>query len=304
MESLQAIRGVPDSLRLMAKDTHKEVIVLDFSTILGFLLGGSVLLAVFHFGGLHLKLLFQPEAALIVFGGTMTAVLLQSSFGIVLRSVKAIGGVFHKSHTEPEDILSYICEASQFIRQQGLLAIDSVLDDIEYPIIQSGLKMVVDNVPELEIRAQLTTQMEVAYQEQAQCADLFESAAGFAPTMGILGAVIGLIKTLSAFSAPEVLASGVASAFIATLYGVGSANLFLLPIAGKLRQRAKQDWVFMSMMLMGVLAIRRGENPFLIREKLMAFHTDKPGVKNNYQNNTNNEWHDEVSVEAQEVKFY
>lgn len=277
--------------------------MLDFSTILSFLLGSAVLLTVFHFGGLQLKLLFQPEAGLIVFGGTLTAVLLQSSFTHVLKSVQAIGSIFHHTHTQPDDVMTYICEASQFIRQEGLLAMDSVLEDIEYPIIQTGLRMVVDNVPEFEIRAQLTTQMEVAYQDQIRCADLFESAAGFAPTMGILGAVIGLVKTLSAFSAPEILASGVASAFIATLYGVGSANLFFLPVAGKLRQRAKQDWVLMSMMMMGVLAIRRDENPYVIQEKLMAFQSQKPQAKTN-QTLSEANWDADEAFVPEEVGFY
>jgi chemotaxis protein MotA len=130
---------------------------------------------------------------------------------------------------------------------------------------------VLDNRTEKFIRESLSTEIEVIYREDMNHARIFETAGGYAPTMGIIGAVIGLICVVQSFQDPSQLGKGVASSFSATLYGVALANLFLLPLAGKLRQRAREDWFIRTLLLEAILSVRLGEHPLLVEERLNAF---------------------------------
>ena len=168
--------------------------------------------------------------------------------------------------------MTYLYDAALFIREQGYLALQPILEDIEIPFLRDGFSMLIDNQPASIIKNHLNTKMDVAFQAEMAHVKIYESAAGFAPTMGILGAVIGLVKTLGTFgTSPELIGKGVASAFMATLFGVGLANLFLLPVAGKLAERARQTRYLKSIMLVGILSLERGENPALVKDKLSAF---------------------------------
>lgn len=244
---------------------------MDFATIAGLILGAAIIAVCLLVGGVPLQTVFQPEGLLVVFGGTLTATLIQFSFNDIQQAVFSIRRAFRTEDLTPQEVADYIVDASIYIRSKGVLAVQPLLTQIDIPFLQKGLQMLIDNQHAPHIRAQLTTEMEVQFKDACHIARVFETAGGFAPTMGIIGAVVGLIQIMGLFNSPEQLGHGVASAFMATLYGVGSANLFLLPIAGKLKQRAKQEWFLQSMMIEGLVAIREAENPVLIQERLSAY---------------------------------
>jgi chemotaxis protein MotA len=247
---------------------------MDLATIAGLIVGFLILLISLLIGGVPLGTIIQPEAILIVFGGTFTSLLVHFSMAEIHNAVFSFSKALRHAEFMPCDIVEYITDAAIYVRAKGILAVQPLLDQVDIPFLQKGLRMLVDNQPADHIQAQLTTELEVQYRHDLQCAKVFEAAAGFTPTMGIIGAVIGLIKIMGMFNTPEQMGHGVASAFIATLYGVGAANLFLLPMAGKLKQRAKDEWFLKSMILQGVIAMRNEEHPTLIREKLEAYLED------------------------------
>lgn len=244
---------------------------MDLATIAGLGLGLAILVVSLLVGGVPAQTILQPEALLIVIGGTFTSLLINFSAPQIQQALGALGKAFREEDLSSYDVVDYLSDAAVYIRTKGLLAVQPLLAHVDIPYLQKGLQMIVDNQPLEHIRAQLTTEMEVQYQNDLQTANVYEAAGGFAPTMGIIGAIIGLVQVMGVLTSPEQLGSGVASAFIATLYGVGSANLFFLPIAGKLKQKAKNEWFLKSIMLNGLVAIRAGENPTLLREKLESF---------------------------------
>jgi chemotaxis protein MotA len=244
---------------------------MDFATITGLILGLGILVVSLLVGGVPVQTIIQPEAILIVFGGTLTALFINFSFEDIRLAFGSLSRAFHQEELTPEEVVDYLSDAAIYIRSRGLLAVQPLLSHVDIPFLQKGLQMIVDNQPTEHLRAQLTTELEVHYRKANQYAKVFESAGGFSPTMGIIGAIVGLIQIMGMLNSPEQLGHGIAAAFIATLYGVGGANLFLLPVAGKLKQRAKDDWFLKSMMLQGLVAIREGEHPTLIRERLQAY---------------------------------
>lgn len=244
---------------------------MDFATLSGLILGVIILVVSLFIGGVPVQTIIQPEAILVVFGGTLASLLVNFSFEEIQNALSSIYKAFREEEMMPEEVVDYITDAAIYIRTKGLLSVQPLLSHVDIPFLQKGLQLIVDNQPVEHIRAQLTTELEVGYRAESQYAKVFETAGGFAPTMGIIGAIIGLIQVMGVLSSPEQLGHGIASAFVATLYGVGIANLFLLPVAGKLKERAKADWILKSMMLQGLLAIREEVNPTLIRDQLEAY---------------------------------
>lgn len=245
--------------------------MIDVASLLGLVLGLGIVGAALVLGGVPAQALFQPEAILIVFGGTLTALCLHFSLADIHNSLYALSRVFFKDQAEPEEMVETVYDAAVYARTKGLLAVQPLLAQLEEPFLRKGLQMVVDNQPLEHIRTKLSTEMEVAFRSECHDARVYEAAAGFAPTMGIIGAIVGLIHVMGLLNTPQQLGMNVAGAFIATLYGVGFANIFLLPVAGKLKQRARDAWFVKSILLEGILAIRAGDHPSFIREKLSAY---------------------------------
>jgi chemotaxis protein MotA len=245
---------------------------MDFSTIMGLGLGLVILAGALILGHVPPQSLLNPEAILIVFGGTLAATIVSFKQEILWRALRALreSGRDEACNDLPETV-SYVMDVVGFVRDEGILALQPIIESVEIPFFRKGLKLVLDNRAERFIRDSLTTEIEVNFREQMDHARVFETAGGFAPTMGIIGAVIGLIYTVHSFTDPGALGKGVAAAFSATLYGVAASNLFLLPIAGRMRQRAKDEWFLRSLLLEAVLSIRAGEHPMLIEERLTAF---------------------------------
>ncbi len=244
---------------------------MDKATVFGLLLGFGILASVIVLGNVPLATLLQPEALLIVFGGTFTAVLISFSGQALQRALKGLRQCFFHEAFSTLECIDYITDIAAYVRTEGMLALQPLIPNIDIAFVQKGAQLLVDNRPENFIRDSLATDIEVSYRNDMDNSRVFESAGGFAPTMGIIGAVIGLIHVVGSFNNPEVLAHGVASAFVATLYGVAISNLFFLPLAGKLRQRARDEWFRKTLLLEGILSIQSGEHPIVTEEKLRAF---------------------------------
>jgi len=244
---------------------------MDLSTVVGLGLGLTILVSALLLGHVPFTTLLNPEALLIVFGGTITATTISFRQNTLLQAIGALRGGTAEGKLDPQEAIQYIMDVVGFVRDAGILALQPMLDSVEIPFFKKGLNLVLDNRSEKFIRDSLSTETEVIYRQTMDYARVYETAGGFAPTMGIIGAVIGLIHTVGAFQDPSKLGSGVASAFSATLYGVAFSNLFLLPLAGKMRQRARDEWFMRTLMLEGILSIRSGEHPLLIEERLTAF---------------------------------
>jgi chemotaxis protein MotA len=229
--------------------------------------------------GTSVPSLFNIPAFVVVFGGTIGATLA----GTTIDRVKAIPSLYIKAFKgEAPDLLgrhAVLHELAERARREGLLALDDEMAAIEDPFTRKGMQLVVDGTDPEIVREIMDVEIDGMAHRQAAEADIFEKGAGFAPTMGILGTVMGLVAVLKNLSAPETLGPSISVAFIATLYGVGMANVVFLPVANKLKAMARDQVELRTMTLEGILAIQAGENPRVISDKLLAFVApeDRPG---------------------------
>lgn len=244
---------------------------MEITTILGILIALISLVAAFIVEGGHVTALLKPTAAMIVFGGTLGATVCSYSLNelkTVPRLFKVI--LFQKLPNEIE-LIDQVVNLAEKVRREGLLYLENQLPQIEDPFMRKGIQLVVDGTdPEL-VRQILETEMYAIEDRHHTGASIFETAGGYSPTMGIIGTVMGLVHVLSNLEKPETLGPSIALAFIATLYGVGAANVLWLPIADKLKNLSKKEAMLREMMLEGVMSIQAGYNPMLIRERLTAF---------------------------------
>jgi len=248
---------------------------VDFTTVLGILLGVVALVAGYVWDGGHLSALVVPSAMLIVFGGTFGAVIISFPWSRLKEIPAALNMAFREQKRDPYQIINEIVDMATIARREGVLALEQRAMEHENPFLREGLMMVVDGTdPELT-RQILELEMDALERKHEGYARMFEAAGGFAPTMGIIGTVMGLIHVLGSLDDPSNLGPAIAVAFSATLYGVASANIIYLPISNKIKIRSKESISDMELMLEGILALQAGENPQLIKKKLTSFLHDK-----------------------------
>jgi chemotaxis protein MotA len=221
--------------------------------------------------GSQIMAVLNPSAILIVLVGTLGATITGTSF----EAIKAIPKLYKKAFSpEPLDLNARVTELVRYAeqaRRDGLLALDEQLAGVEDPFTKKGLQLVVDGTdPEL-VADVLEAENDAMRKRHSAGAQPFEKAGGYAPTMGIIGTVFGLVHVLSNLSQPATLGPSISSAFIATLLGISSANLFYLPIAARLKQLSAAELHFREMTLEGILAIQAGDNPRVVAEKLTAY---------------------------------
>lgn len=244
---------------------------MDRTTVTGLLLGLGALLLGFAAEGGHLAALLSPTAALIVFGGTFGAVVL-STPGEQLRQIpKALKIAFKPQTLDANETIDELVELSMVARREGVLALEDRVETNEDEFLRNGLRLVVDGVDSDLVRSILETELSFLEDRHEKAAQPFEAAGGYAPTMGIIGTVMGLVHVLGGLSNVDTLGPQIATAFIATLYGVASANVLYLPLAAKLKRRSKDEVIVRELMIEGVLSIQAGENPNILRHKLRAF---------------------------------
>jgi chemotaxis protein MotA len=230
---------------------------------------GAILLGQFLEGG-HFSSLLNGPAILVVGGGTLGAIMVQSPPAVFLRSVRMIVWLFFPPKTGMQDTLSRIVTWSQIARKEGLLGLEKIVESEPALFARKGLQLLVDgNEPET-IRKTLELDSGAREARDMQAAKVYEGMGGYSPTIGIIGAVMGLIHVMGNLADPSKLGGGIAVAFVATIYGVGLANLFFLPASNKLKSVVRDQTLFEDLITEGVVAIAEGENPRIIETRLQG----------------------------------
>jgi chemotaxis protein MotA len=244
---------------------------LDKSSLSGVAIAlGGVLAGLLLEGG-KISQILQPTAALIVFGGTLGAVMLQFPLPVVLTSFKSLVHVFFGPQGEPQQLIAQIVEFAHKARKEGIISLDRELENIPEPFLRKSVLLAVDGTEPQELRKMMELELDNKIEHSDRSPQVFEAAGGFAPTVGIIGAVLGLIQVMQHLDNMDEVGKGIAVAFVATIYGVASANLFFLPAAGKLRILNRADHQKCEMMLEGVISIMEGLNPRMVEIKLQGF---------------------------------
>jgi chemotaxis protein MotA len=221
--------------------------------------------------GGSVAVLMQMAAFLIVFGGTMGAVMLQHPSKVFMTGLKMAGWVFVTPEIDTQKLAYQITAWGSVARKDGILALEAQLKNIDDPFVHKGLQMLVDGNSAEKIREVMDVDLQTYETLRWQAARVWESAAGYAPTIGILGAVLGLVHVMQSLAEPAKLGAGIAVAFIATIYGVGSANLLFLPIAGKLKIIIGEQVNMREMLIDGLCMVANAENPRFIETKLKGY---------------------------------
>ncbi len=244
---------------------------MDITSILGITLGLSAILLGQALEGGHMGSLLQFTAFMIVIGGTLGAVMLQSSTRVFLDGLSMLKWVFQPPRVAPHDTLKLIIEWSHQARRGGLLALEPLIEQQADLFHRRGLQMLVDGAEPEVLRETLEVDLQAYENHYTDAAKIWFAAGGYSPTIGILGAVMGLIHVMENLTDPSKLGSGIAVAFVATIYGVGFANLLYLPISGKLRYWVGRQIADKELYILGVVAIANGENPRIIEAKLQGY---------------------------------
>jgi chemotaxis protein MotA len=243
---------------------------LDLASVSGVIVAVGLVLVGQALEGGRVGSIVQLTAAVIVFGGTLGAVLTSCSLGDLLRAARSLQDVFFESRVPDHQTVDRLVAYSQVSRRKGIMAIEPELENEPNPFLRGGLMLAIDGASPQVVRETLDAESDSMLDYAEGPARVFESAGGYAPTIGILGAVLGLINVMEHLTEPSRLGAGVAVAFVATVYGVGSANLILLPIAAKIRLRADREDRLRRLAIEGVLGIQEGASPRLIEQKLRA----------------------------------
>ena len=244
---------------------------MDLVSIFGILLAFTAIIGGQIMEGGHVGSLMQLTAFVIVLGGTTGAIMLQSSPKIFFEGMRLAKWIIWPPKAVPQLLIEQVLTWSNLARKGGLLALESQLDLLEDAFTKKGLQMLVDGAEPEKIRVALEVEISTYEKHHLDASKVWQAAGGYAPTIGILGAVLGLIHVMENLSDPSKLGGGIAVAFVATVYGVGSANLFFLPMSGKLKYLIEQEVVMREMLIEGLVSIANGENPRVIESKLQGY---------------------------------
>ncbi|NTU42568.1 MAG: flagellar motor protein [Nitrospirales bacterium] len=252
---------------------------MDRTTIIGILLGIIAVMGGNVFEGGKVSSILQPSAALIVFGGTLGATLLSFPARDIIKAALSLRDIFIDKKENPESYIEDIVRYAVMARKNGLIVLDQELPLIRNSYFRRVLMLAVDRMSAKTLREAIEQENLTYEEEKVRVARVFDTAGGVAPTIGILGAVLGLIQVMENLSEPSKLGAGIAVAFVATIYGVGSANLLLIPISKKLLNRMRDELSLREMILEGVIGIQTGMSPHYLREKLKGFIGDQGKVR-------------------------
>ena len=253
---------------------------IEFSALAGIALALSGIV-----GGLLLEKgsihdIVQGTAAMIVLGGTLGAVLLTTPMPVFRRALRALTRVFFDRSDSPSAVVETLILFAAKARKNGIVSLEHDAESVSEPFLRKALNLAVDGTDLQEIRKMMEVELDILEQRAEAEARVWESAGGYSPTIGIIGAVLGLIQVMKHLEEIKEVGHGIAVAFVATVYGVGAANLFFLPVANKLRARARRNALLHEMTLEGVAGIVEGLNPKLIRMKLECYDRDsRPAAK-------------------------
>lgn len=244
---------------------------MDITIVLGIIAGIIALIGGFLWEGGEFTGLLQGTSALIVFGGTFAAVVISYPASKLKTIPTALRMAFSREENPTKQYIEDLVSMAATSRRSGVLALERTSSEHPNAFLREGLQLVIDGTEQEQIKQILELELDAIEHKHEGYAKIFESAGGYAPTMGIIGTVMGLIHVLGSLTEPTALGPSIAVAFIATLYGVASANLIFLPIASKIRAASEGEIITMDLLLQGILAIQNGENPKLVRKKLEFF---------------------------------
>jgi chemotaxis protein MotA len=243
----------------------------DIAAIVSVVLIVAVVLLAQIFEGGKLRALLQATAALVVFGGTAAALLLSFPLAQLRRAATAVVRAFRAAPTSERALVERFEQYAVRVRRRGPAALEAEITAVDDPFLSRALGLVVDGVAADEIRRALTSFNRAAEDADEECALVLETAAGYAPTLGILGAVLGLIRVMENLATPSAVGAGIAVAFVATVYGVGTANLVLLPLASRLRALSRHAAVERELIIEGAVVIQQALHPRVVEAYLGGF---------------------------------
>jgi chemotaxis protein MotA len=244
---------------------------VDKISLIAVVMGLTAIIAGQAIEGGSIGSLMQLTAFMIVIGGTTSAVMLQSTPKQFMAGLRMLRWVFRPPNFDHERMIREVVSWSQGSRKGGLLSLEGMIAQQRDPFTKKALQMLVDGTEPETLRAVMEVEISMFEHARKQAARIWESAGGYAPTMGILGAVLGLIHVMENLSDPSKLGGGIAVAFVATVYGVGSANLFFLPMGNKLKHLVAAEVAMKELVVEGVVAIANGENPRIIESRLRGY---------------------------------
>jgi chemotaxis protein MotA len=244
---------------------------MDKISVLGLLFGIVAIIGGLILEGGQIGSLSQPTALLIVLGGTMGAVMLQSPYVTFMRGVRMVRWVWYPPVVDSAGLIKQVSNWSHISRREGLLALENVMGQLKDDFARKGLQLLVDGAEPERLREVMEVEINTYENEMKLSAKIWEAAGGYSPTIGILGAVLGLIHVMENLSDPSKLGAGIAVAFVATIYGVGLANLVFLPMSNKLKAHINRLVVQREMIVDGLVGIANGDNPRIIESRLQGY---------------------------------
>ncbi|HKR76204.1 MAG TPA: flagellar motor protein [Rhodanobacter sp.] len=244
---------------------------MDLISIIGTILAFVVIIVGTILKGSTVDALWNPAACVIVFAGTIAALLVQNQGKVLKRALKMMAMVFKPPQHRPDDLISRIVGWSEISRRQGLLGLESQIESESDPFVKKGLQLLVDGGEPEAIRGVLEVDLETREATDLAGAKVYENAGIYSPTMGIIGAVMGLMAVMQNLADPSKLGHGIAAAFVATIYGVALANLFMLPMAARLKGLIAKQTRMREIMIEGLVSIAQGDNPRQIESRLQGY---------------------------------
>lgn len=244
---------------------------MDILSIIGVILAFAAIIGGNLLEGGHIDSLVNGPAMVIVIGGTIGAILLQTPVNIFVHAIRVAGTVFLPPRLDMNLAIEKMVTWGNIARREGLLGLEEIAENEPDLFVRKGMQLLVDGSEPEVIRAILEVEMDSREHHDLQAAKVFEAMGGYSPTIGIIGAVMGLIHVMQNLADPAKLGSGIATAFVATIYGVGLANLFLLPFGNKLKSMAMNKAHYRDMIIEGIVSIAEGENPRNIESKLQGY---------------------------------
>ena len=259
---------------------------MNFSAIIALVAAVLLILASHRADGESMVSLLQPSAFMIVLGGTFCAAVVNFKPSTLMTALRSSVDVFLERQPSQIKVIDEIIYLAHQAKMKGLFYLNNLVDDIQDPFLKRGVQLSIDfNNPQMIYDI---LKAEISYDEEEELINsrVFEALGGYAPTFGIVGAVFGLIQILGYIQQPDILAQGIAVAFVSTLYGVGFANLLFLPVAGKLKMNTRERILLKEVVLQGIVSIQMEESPMVIEEKLVAYlkyHNKTHSIENRKQ---------------------
>lgn len=244
---------------------------MDIASVLGTIMGISAVVGGQVLEGGHVGQIMQGTAALIVFGGTFGAMLVSYPTSDIKRAFGLIPLIYKNVNMDVRPVIDEIIRIATIARKEGVLAVEGQRESIQDPLFKKTIKYVIDGFEPNTVKEIIDTEIYLVFEEEEMAGKVFEGAGGYAPTIGIIGAVLGLIHVMSMLNDPSKIGEGIAVAFVATVYGVGISNLILIPWGTKLKRKAAQRMIAKEVVKLGVVGIQEGLNPHFLQEKLEVF---------------------------------